>query len=1292
MPRGYALALCLFCAHYLGACGSCSGNRQTVRRDAPGDGTSGVVSPGSDPFVIAITDTGFDPPTVSVTPGTSVMFRNETGAALTLVATIGGGQQLIALAAGAQSSPVALSATNATSIPHPTRSDVALHVVEPVRPTECTDPVPRPPPSSAPPPLVSPPATTCTAFVEEAPPVPAPNPTQAGDVSIVSRYQTMDRVGQPVREARFGPGTFGRQFFSGNYPTNCRSCSLLFRKPGGWPLGVAFKVELLASGLPAGTPMSDVAFWGTCRDTTPTLAAPFDPNVKFEWLLAPAPQVYLRDAPNGAGKALMRAPCPQTDANGNAIPLADQARIVAIELRAMSASRDTAAADPRTRVSINNVSLGEFSSHLARSGAYVDNPGTPIDWITRPAHLAVETGPGRAWIHTGELLVPISLFEARGAGVPAELALSYSSLASRADHSAARLPEPARFSAMPFGAGWSYTYGIRVLPVREHDPDNVVVEVLGPKGERSPFRGNPTDASWTLAGGIGWLGGADARLEKLPQGFRLWSPSSWRELRFDGEGRLTEIKDVRYTTPLSIAYQGADQIVSDSGGRVVRFTRTGDRITRVVDPRGTVWNFRYSGLSLVAIEEQAGKASWRMAYDSVTGLLKTLRDASCRDTTFRYEQARARVWGSLTSWESGGRRGTIAYDDERTVRVTDPNGGVTTWTGTAALAMFDAVATDPRGKRHTFTGQIPNIVRIDPAGNRWSATWFEGRFMGHGVGTTGVTNAWEPAASAGRKRLARVSISPNPSGEPTASVTTFRYDAGDRVTHIISPDDNPTTPTRPQRFEYDAIGRRTAAIDGAGRRTRFGYGTTAGTRNLAVTRTFENPGGESVTETFEYDGLGAVVAFTDGRGAVTRFEYDVLGRLVKRVAPGNTAIDQFAWDAAGRLVAYRDPRGFDTTWRYEDRKVTVTNPDGSTEVSTATASGALETFTNALGGVTRIHRGPAGIVDKIDGPQGELTEVEWDDIWNPEKLTRGALVYELDVDPLGRPTKVTGPDSGGVRPTLEIDQRGFSPPRSETHLSRAGQRQRVRTVHNRTGQLLEVRAHTSDADTSPSLGTLYAYDDGGLLRSVESPRAAWSGATVPAQFVRTSGSSNERSLERDGIGRITTFRDGEAGLLIGYDRSGNITKVTSAANPHAIAFEATYDARNLPLWVKGSTGRRTELAYDASGNLIWSKYADGCTRQVLFDARDRPTRVVVQSPAANGPSTLTGVDASYDASGNVTSIVGPYEVPPGTAIDALSLPPASARRQRATYDTSGRLRTVTTPHSGTTMFEYVRGL
>ena len=153
------------------------------------------------------------------------------------------------------------------------------------------------------------------------------------------------------------------------------------------------------------------------------------------------------------------------------------------------------------------------------------------------------------------------------------------------------------------------------------------------------------------------------------------------------------------------------------------------------------------------------------------------------------------------------------------------------------------------------------------------------------------------------------------------------------------------------RFEYDALNRRVAAIDGRNNRTVYAYDA----KNNLVSAT----DAVGAVTAYGYDVMGQTVAVTNALGNVTVYEYDLRGN--KTYEGGATYPVRYTYDVFGNRISmttYRDEAigiGDTTTWTYDEASgvlLAKTYADDKGLTYTYTDDGRLATRTNARAIVT----------------------------------------------------------------------------------------------------------------------------------------------------------------------------------------------------------------------------------------------------------------------------------------------------------------------------------------------------
>ncbi len=392
-----------------------------------------------------------------------------------------------------------------------------------------------------------------------------------------------------------------------------------------------------------------------------------------------------------------------------------------------------------------------------------------------------------------------------------------------------------------------------------------------------------------------------------------------------------------------------------------------------------------------------------------------------------------------------------------------------------------------------------------------------------------------------------------------------------------------------ERSTYDAAGNELTRTDPVGNTTAMAYDL----RHRLVSTS--NALGQ--VETRGYDTLGRLATLTDGNGGLTRHSYDALGRLVQRITPdGGVASASFtSWgnptaqyvttsiadgsadglwtrtylDGLGRVVRVVAEGGITTdttynlrglvgsrsapyltgatpvwtttTWDVVHRPVTVTGPDGSTNV---TSYGNWSTTTTDSRGL---------VTDRIFDGYGQLVRTV-------ERVGAG-LTTNISYDLLGRRVAIT--DARGNVSTSVFDPLGR-------------------------------RTEARDAD----LGRwLYGYDDAGRLVSRTDARGVVIDSTYDAlgrPLVRRAGAAILASFTYDqaapgyaNVGRMTHFTDPSGATHRDYDPAGRLRTELKTIGSSTYRLDWEYDAVGRIAAIQypdvGGVRERVAMSYDAAG-------------------------------------------------------------------------------------------------------------
>jgi len=457
-------------------------------------------------------------------------------------------------------------------------------------------------------------------------------------------------------------------------------------------------------------------------------------------------------------------------------------------------------------------------------------------------------------------------------------------------------------------------------------------------------------------------------------------------------------------------------------------------------------------------------------------------------------------------------------------------------------------------------------------------------------------------------------------------------------------------------YTYDAVGRRTSSMDGAGHRTLY-YFDQAGRVTHTVNalgyveeRVYDNTGrlvetikygaaislqglngglvndalrvaiaakinaNVDIRATYSYTADGKVAIETDAAGRVIQHAYDAFGNEILRltqIAGALNRTDKMAYDRLGRLTLLtEDAAGYgrNTTREYDPfGRVTAVRDGYNVAVNHVYDKIGREVLTyDAIGQKSTSYDAFGNVLSRID-----------------ELGRRTSYAYDL----ANRSVTMTTPD-----------------------------RVSVTTIHNAFGQTVEVRDGNGNI-------TEYAYDaDGNLIRTEEAGAVVsntYDGLkrlteSVDGRGIRTVytydalGQRLSRVVDPDGVGLLTQYRyDGfgrqyqtidPAGHqnVVTFDKAGRILSSVVDAGGLNLVTRYTYNEAGQQLTVTAPNGVVTRYSYDSLGRRDSETLdPDGLALQTLYNYDLNDNLVARTDPG--GAKTLYAVDSR----GRVVMTVNP---------------------------------------------------
>jgi RHS repeat-associated protein len=479
----------------------------------------------------------------------------------------------------------------------------------------------------------------------------------------------------------------------------------------------------------------------------------------------------------------------------------------------------------------------------------------------------------------------------------------------------------------------------------------------------------------------------------------------------------------------------------------------------------------------------------------------------------------------------------------------------------------------------------------------------------------------------------------------------------------------PVSPMPLERYEYDAMGRRTKIIRGAGTlnlETRFRHDTLG--------RVIETTDPRNGTTGIGYDGGDRPIQVTDPRGLVTQHPRNGFGDVQRRISP-DSGTDRLTYDAARNLKTRTDSRGVLTTYGY-DASDRLTSAEYAKEGHSSEAvslaysqrgpdfsfGGGRLTSTAFPGGWNRYAYDEQGMIAR------DLQHLEASAGSNPSPLDQ-VVVYGETLGnlssityPSGRRLTMTWVDgeitamalarSSDATATPLFTQIGWTPfagslKRWTAHMANgtltnqrffdlAGRMTRhtfgdvFRDIHYDAANRIVGFTHLApDGTPQPALDQSFGYDENSRITRITTNAATWTISHDPngnrssvslngsPSLYTTEATSNRltaisnpaRSFAHDPAGNTTSE---SAGYTATFNLRGQLATITKAG----VTTHYTYNAGGQRVRKVSSTGpaSTTLFVYDPQGHLLGEYDRNGATLREYVWLRDTPMAMFIPDP------------------------------------------------------------------------------
>jgi RHS repeat-associated protein len=432
--------------------------------------------------------------------------------------------------------------------------------------------------------------------------------------------------------------------------------------------------------------------------------------------------------------------------------------------------------------------------------------------------------------------------------------------------------------------------------------------------------------------------------------------------------------------------------------------------------------------------------------------------------------------------------------------------------------------------------------------------------------------------------------------DPLGHTNSYYYDALNRLIQTVYPDGTSTSSA------YDANGNRTDSVDQLARVTTYVYD--------ALNRLTNTIYPDLSTSTTIYDGVGRVQYSVDARGFTTAFGYDLAGERIAVTNAWGTSVamtNLYGFDANGNQITFTNSLGRVTTNVYDalNRQVEVLYADGTKTLTGYDADGRKVASTNQDNVVTRFAYDGAGRLIAVTDALTNITSYGYDQAGNQtNQMDALGRMTVFTYDGMGR--RITRKLPGGQTETNGYDVDG--------NLVYATNFNGV-IITNQYDLMNRLVGRTSV--NGYQIG--FAYDAAGNRTNMTDPSGvtAYGYDSCNRLLLKTNAFSG-------GLGISLTY---------GYDLNGNVTNIHSST-PNGVNLQYAYDPLNRITNVLSSGAAAATYGFDGNGNLQSVRYGNGVTNLYQYDALSRLTNSIWKSNAI----TMASFYYQLGATGNRTNL------------------------------------------------------
>ncbi len=539
----------------------------------------------------------------------------------------------------------------------------------------------------------------------------------------------------------------------------------------------------------------------------------------------------------------------------------------------------------------------------------------------------------------------------------------------------------------------------------------------------------------------------------------------------------------------------------------------------------------------------------------------------------------------LTATDENSRTTTTTYSDSsfwRPASISFPDGGQTSFTYNTVSTPWNVQFSSKIDSTHTLTSETvldgfgrttQTQLTSDPSGTVYTDMTYDS--------------------------VGRVGSRSNPyrtTSDPTYGITSYQYDALNRVTQIARPGGSTVLPSYTRRaaqvqdegngtsrvskiYQYDALGRLSYTCE-VSSTTQLGISPTPSACGLDI-------GGTGFLTSYGYDILDNVTSVTQGGINPRTYAYDMLSRLTSEANPeSGTTTYSYDTGTAGDLYQRVAPKpnqtgtatvtttySFDTVHRLTAKSYNDGTPTASFFYDETSVLGASPQNPKGRLTHTTASGGQALSVFSYDNMGRVLNHWQWTPLNYTMNVT-GSFPVTYTYDLLGDLTSIVN-GKEGVTYTYSYDT---------------------------AARITKLQSSFSDANHPGTLLTVNSYNPLGEIAQA------------------TLGNGVVRNLQYDSRGRVTSLTDGSLySFTLGYAPDSNVLTGNDSLNGN---WTYTYDD-----FSRLATSSKTGLAF----NYKYDRYANRWQQNVTTGSGPNP------SYTFDATNHISGSGIIYDAAGNITN-------------------------------------------------------